>query len=590
MYNRWLLPIIFLILSPLLWADTPVDIRRVCINGANNELFFTPSGDTCSIYFQYKVFGRIGSAGPFSLIDSILIKATNQYTHIDANLGGTKNWQYYIVIIDSCGPTYETFSDTVSVDKSPPNLVNIDSVSINPLTNIAHIGWSGNRSPDFAYFKVYSITNLNTPIPPYNKDTFYIENRPGYTPVNDSLRYDLSSVDSCGLETTFERNQHVSIYLRANSDTCNHKNNLLWTPYIGWTTLKQYYIYKKIGAANFSLIDSVPPNQLSYIDTMTLGLQYVYFVRALKDTTISVSSSSNSVVLLTRERIEPTRSYISAVSVVKPQDPEITISVYNPQQEVALYQIWSKPDLGGSFSFVDNIQPANAAISNYSKSIPFNSAHKYIQVFALNACSTAFPSTNISNHITLSAFGGDNQNTLYWDRYFTWNVGVNKYIIHRGTNNAAGIIEYMVIDSVPGIDTVFIDKDLPPAVGEDGLCYFVQAVQNAGDTNNTVEYSFSITSCVLGVPTVYIPSAFRPEGYNKTFRPEGSFIDYTNSKMDIYDRWGQNLISINDIRNGWDGKDQHGISCIQGVYFYRIFIKSTNGSEKTFTGLVTLLN
>lgn len=590
MYNRWLLPIIFFILSPILWADTPAVIRRVCISGANNELFFTPTDNTCSLSFQYKIWGRIGSVGPFSLIDSILTKAANQYTHIDANLGGTKNWQYFIVVIDSCGPIYETFSDTISIDKTPPDFVYIDSVSIDPITNIAHIGWSGNKSPDFSYFKLYSITNLNTPIPPFKKDSFFIETRAGYIPVNDSLRYDLSSVDSCGLETTFERNQHVSMYLRVIPDTCNYKNNLQWTPYIGWTVLKRYYIYKKIQAGPYLLIDSVGSNQLSYTDTMTLGLQYGYFIRAVKDTTISISSSSNGVVISSRFRIEPTQSYISSVSVVKPGDPVIKINIYNPQQEVRLFQLWSKENLTDPFSFVDNIQPASGAVSNYSKNIPFSISHKYIQVFAVNACSTVFPSTNISKYTTLSSIGEDKQNTLYWDKYSTWNMGVNKYLIHRGTNNSIGTIEYNVIDSVVGTDSFYIDKNIPAIVGEDGFCYFVEAIQNAGDSNNTIESSFSTTSCILGVPTVYIPSAFRPEGYNKIFRPEGSFIDYTNSKMDIYDRWGQKLLSISNIRNGWDGKDQGGIPCIQGVYYYRLFIKSTNGSEKTYTGLVTLLN
>lgn len=590
MFRKWLLPIIFLLLSPVLWADTSVIIRRVCINGANNELFFTPTNDTCSHSFQYRIWARVGSVGPFTFIDSILTKSTDQYTHIDANLGGTKNWQYYIVVVDSCGPTYETFSDTVSVDKTPPERITIDSVSIDPITNIAHIGWSGNKSPDFSYFKLYSITSLNTPIPPFKKDTFYIENRAGYIPVNDSLRYDLSSVDSCGLETTFERNQHVSMYLRVSPDTCNYKNNLKWTPYIGWNAIRKYYIYKKIELANYILIDSVSSTTLSYIDTMTLGVQYGYFIRALKDTSITISSSSNSVTLLTRFRAEPTNSYISSVSVVKPGDSEISIRVFNPNEEVRSYQIWSAENLENTFSFIDNIQPANATTSHYIKNIPFSPLNKYIKVFAINACSTAFPATNISRYSMIASLAEDKQNTLYWDKYFTWNVGVNKYRIYRGTNNNLGIIEYTIIDSISGTDSFYVDKNLPTAVGENGLCYYIEAVQNTGDINNTIEYSFSTTTCVIGVPSVFIPTAFHPEGYNKTFRPEGSYIDYSNSKMDIYDRWGNQLISIMDIRNGWDGKDKAGVYCMQGVYFYKIFIKSTNGAEKTYSGFVTLLN
>jgi gliding motility-associated-like protein len=96
----------------------------------------------------------------------------------------------------------------------------------------------------------------------------------------------------------------------------------------------------------------------------------------------------------------------------------------------------------------------------------------------------------------------------------------------------------------------------------------------------------------MGTPTVFIPTAFLPYGVNKTFRPEGRFIDYNRSRMEIYDRWGAQLISLNGIRAGWDGKDSNGILNTPGVYYYKIYIQSTNvrEKEKVFIGFVTLLN
>jgi hypothetical protein len=49
-------------------------------------------------------------------------------------------------------------------------------------------------------------------------------------------------------------------------------------------------------------------------------------------------------------------------------------------------------------------------------------------------------------------------------------------------------------------------------------------------------------------------------------------------------------MKTSDLNIGWDGKDTQGKSCVQGVYFYKMNIIGTNGSEKTKTGTVTLLN
>ena len=89
---------------------------------------------------------------------------------------------------------------------------------------------------------------------------------------------------------------------------------------------------------------------------------------------------------------------------------------------------------------------------------------------------------------------------------------------------------------------------------------------------------------------MYIPNAFNPSGINKTFRPEGSFIDYKSSSMEIYDRWGGKVKQILDITNGWDGKDSKGEYCVIGVYLYEIKITGTNGSIQTKSGLVTIIN
>lgn len=588
MINKWLLPIIFLFLFFDLKADAPVKIRRICKNGRDNYIYFYPSTDPCTLYFQYKIWGRNGVVGPYNLIDSILVKNTDQYIHVNANPGVATNWSYFIVITDSCGPDFETISDTVVVDEQAPVSTFLDSVSVDPNTNKVSIGWNANPSPDFAYYIIYkdSLGN-NIPISANSKDTFLIDTRNSSNPSAQPIKYDISAVDSCGKSKVFTINPHTTMWLRQTTDTCARTISLTWSRYIGWQQVRMYYIYKKTGAGQYVLLDS-SSTPIAFTDNIVLGTNYSYFIRAFKDTLIPISSSSNSVSISTRLRNDPNQSYISAVSVLT-DNSGIAVKIFNPAQEVRKYELLGSPDFLGSYSLLTSI-PASPGISVYQTNLSLSLSNKYIQAKAFNNCNESYPTTNTSRYIELTATSQTTQNMLSWETYFTWNTGVDYYRIYRGTDDEFGQLIYSLIDSVPGFDSSYTDSLLPTVVGQNGFCYYVSAVQNAGDVNGSIETAASTHACIVGELKVFIPNAFRPMGVNRTFRPEGSYIDYALSAMEIYDRWGGRLISMQDIRAGWNGLDSSGIECMQGVYYYKIFIKSTNGKEKIYTGFVTLLN
>jgi gliding motility-associated-like protein len=86
----------------------------------------------------------------------------------------------------------------------------------------------------------------------------------------------------------------------------------------------------------------------------------------------------------------------------------------------------------------------------------------------------------------------------------------------------------------------------------------------------------------------FIPTAFTPTGDNKNevFR----VIDYGVTDIDIriYDRWGNEVYSSNDLYEGWDGT-VGGKKAEQGTYIYRITTKYIDGKTKVYTGHVTLV-
>jgi gliding motility-associated-like protein len=68
---------------------------------------------------------------------------------------------------------------------------------------------------------------------------------------------------------------------------------------------------------------------------------------------------------------------------------------------------------------------------------------------------------------------------------------------------------------------------------------------------------------------LYIPNTFTPDGngLNDMFQPMGVGIDEENYRMDIFDRWGENIFTSNSFRKGWDGTVKGGSKIApQGVY------------------------
>lgn len=91
---------------------------------------------------------------------------------------------------------------------------------------------------------------------------------------------------------------------------------------------------------------------------------------------------------------------------------------------------------------------------------------------------------------------------------------------------------------------------------------------------------------------MYIPNTFTPDGdgMNDIFIPVGVGIDEENYRMDIYDRWGENIFTSNNLRKGWDGSVKGNSKMApQGVYIYKIMAKDIMGNKHPFVGHVNVI-
>ncbi len=108
---------------------------------------------------------------------------------------------------------------------------------------------------------------------------------------------------------------------------------------------------------------------------------------------------------------------------------------------------------------------------------------------------------------------------------------------------------------------------------------------------------YNIAGCpdVRELPIVinpfYVPNAFTPntDGINDYFFDAGYVLDVADFRMLIFNRWGQEVYEADNYNKFWNGEDNDGNEAPQGVYVYRIDVKTKGGKSHTFNGTVTLL-
>ncbi len=91
---------------------------------------------------------------------------------------------------------------------------------------------------------------------------------------------------------------------------------------------------------------------------------------------------------------------------------------------------------------------------------------------------------------------------------------------------------------------------------------------------------------------LYIPNAFTPDanGKNDMFQPMGVGINEDDYRMDVFDRWGENIFTSNNFRKGWDGSVKGGSKpAPQGVYIYKLMVTDLQGNKHPYVGHVTVI-
>ncbi len=575
----------------------PIDtVQSIYLNVTN------PGNGTASLFWNPVASPNVPtSTGIYSIYEEhpagvwALTTSTTNINFIDSIFVCNATINYRVEIADNTGCV-----SVSSIDGGPfqniivPNIPVIDTLSVDDANN-ALMSWNVNPSSDVAAYVIY-IFNGTAWLP---IDTVFGINNTTYNYLLSnadlgSEQYRLAAYDSCGnispLGTAFS-----TMYLTSVAEICNRSVVLNWTAYstLG-TGLATYRIYEStVGLTGpFTEIGTVPVGTLTYTVASLAALTTYYYKIEAVDSSGTKTVSSNRISFYSATPIPPQFSYLRKVSVLDPNQVDITCHIDIAAATLKYKIMRSFDNVSANYKLIGSVPSSAASPIIYSdyKVLTDNYSY-YYRIINVDSCGYDGLQTNIGRTILLTALSNSLtlENTLNWNDYEGWSGVIASYNIYRGID---GSMDPTPIATIPfsgtGINTYTDDISMLLS-GEGVFNYYVEAVEGMGNIYGFTEFSLSNIAEAYQNPRVFIPNAFRPEGeINKVFIPVTTYVGLTEYEFSVFNRWGLQVFTTNNVDQGWDGNHGNEKAAL-GVYVYLVRFKSSKGEYIEFKGSVTLL-
>lgn len=568
----------------LLWSvEGRPKLRMACLNNSDSivTLLWNKPSDNCSSFTSFSLYGRDNSLSIYSFL-----RTYNSFSldNISFKVGNLKNWEFYIVYNKACNGIDSIYSDTIIIDRTRPVLMDIDSVSIDLVSQKSIIGWSKNPSKDTKGYIVYHVTSTNTNIKDTNST--YYEDKGSRNPTVSSIRYSIAAYDSCDNLSAIS-NSHSTMFLNQVYNACNKTIQLNWNNYVGWQ-VSNYAIFRKINTGNFELVGTVVSNinQFTY-NFSNFGDQYCFYIRAFKQGS-SISSSSNIVCVNTNSITETNNSYIAKASV---QNGAVELTLITESgKSLEKINIYKSED-NNNFNLWQTLNFTGGVIELIDNNVTTNSKSYSYFFSTIGPCNLIFDSSQVAKTILLDATLIDLNNQLIgWNLYNDFIKKTEKQEILLSNNeNYNKSSPWNILNSLNNVSTNYQDKSTF-SITQQKLCYCVRAIENNPNINyNRKDTSYSNIVCLNADPIIYFPNAIQLNGYNNVFKPQGVFINEEESSIQIFNRWGELIHESKNLKEHWDGRGFDGEFVQEDVYIYKSIVKGQNGKILIFDGTITVL-
>jgi gliding motility-associated-like protein len=161
----------------------------------------------------------------------------------------------------------------------------------------------------------------------------------------------------------------------------------------------------------------------------------------------------------------------------------------------------------------------------------------------------------------------------------TFFTGTPATVVYNWTNSnpAIGLIE---------AGTGYVPSFIAINKGDNPITSIVTVIPMNGGCAGTAR-NYKITVNPLN-KDLFVPNVFTPNGDGKNDKlfAYGNYVD--KIEMRIFNQWGQEVMFINSLSQGWDGT-HHGKPQPVGVYVYALKATMTDGRIIQLKGSITLL-
>lgn len=557
-------------------------LYRICQSNDTITLNFNPLKDTCSRFVSYQIFWKKGSGQNFKVIDTVTEGTSQKYIHTPDDLNNLEDWQYIIKATADCNPFRVRFSDTLQVDKQRPNVIELDSVSVE--NGNAVLGWSRSSADDIKGYSIYFVDNGQTRkidqiLGPNN--TSYVDQDIG-NPSNRAENYRIGAFDSCNNESAVSENAHQSMFLeKPTLDSCAGSFELTWSRYEGWE-VGSYAIIAATDTGGTQVAKTVDGNTTSTtVSSLPGGENYDIHIRAIKGGGGKrVTASSNEINVDIGLAADLGAAYLRSASVV---DSQVQIQIGLTKRKTFRSIEISRGPNPDDLEVFRTINAVNEDQFTIGDSLSNPQAEPiYYQLKANGLCKDKSVKSNIGRTIKLQKKTIEDSLILRWNAYEVFNAGVNKYIIQKQVRGG-DLENWTDLETVNGKQLSFTKLNEIKESDEDRACFRIKAVENPGNEFGFKGSSLSTVVCLLSDPEVFVPNAIVVNGVNNVFKPKGAFVNNKQSTMTIYNRWGEEVFYSDNLNEGWNGK-YNGETVAQGVYLYQLTIVGKNQETKTKSG------
>lgn len=567
MRHIFIIPIVFFTLLSFGVNSAP-KILRACLNTSDSivTISWKPVSDGCGSFTKYTIYAS-SRGGAFNKLDDIPDLTVQEYPHKLSNRN--TEWRYYITVDTDCDGAILFSLDTVPIDVTNPQNIQLDSVSYDFASQKIIAGWPQNKSHDTKLYYVldYSSGDGETIGTTTNTNYVVTDARAGRFPVA------IRTADSCNKQSLDSR-QHIVTYLNASIDTCRREITLSWSPYIGWSIIDSQSLYVSYDRINYRK-DTTVNRAMSSLDysKFVLGDTISFFIRSYTANG-TVSSSSNIRTISTRAFIVPKYLYLSLATVYDDIDREIATPSITWQtdntQDVSNFSI-SRGTNKDNLLFTRNSQPilgqTNYTFDDFTQNAKDRS-YLY-KVDALDLCNDTIQTSNISQTIHLKLMPD-----IVHNEYINWDVGVSNYTLQKHNGSTWNTLE---AQSNPFNLTEYNDST---------GCYRIAATEIINQFNSTA-ISYSNIVCIEKKLRFEVATGINPLSENNRFIIVGEGIDHNKSTYSIFNRWGEMIVN-NPTNKPWYA-DYRGSTVPAGIYIYVANIQGKLGEKQTIKGTVNVI-